>query len=238
MKRFALLLLLLVAVATAAHAQAPAAKKPSGTHYLVLIRHGMYDSDTTVTDDTQGNALNALGHEQAKLTGQRLKALPVKIRSLVASPYLRASETAADIGKVLGMTPVIDTLVHECTPRFESRPDYTRIETDEGMAACEANLQAAFAKYFVPTPEADTHDVIVCHGNVIRWLFCKAMQMDPLLWRRFTIGNGSLTVFAVAPDGVVRLAAYSDTGHIPVEKQSWTGRGPGWMPPPPPKAMR
>lgn len=238
MKRIAILLLALLATAAPAWAQGAGAKKPNGTHYVVLIRHGMYDYDSTVTDDTQGNGLNALGHEQAKLTGQRLKALPVKIRSLVASPYLRAAQTAEDIGKVLGMAPVVDTLIHECTPRFESRPDYTRLDSDEAMSACETNLQAAFARYFVPTPEADTHDVLVCHGNVIRWLFCKAMQMDPLLWRRFTIGNGSLTVFAVAPDGVVRLAAYSDTGHIPVEKQTWTGRGPGWMPPPPPKAMR
>lgn len=238
MKRIALLLLLLATVGTAAHAQAPTARKPSGTHYLVLIRHGMYDYDSTVTDDSKGNALNRLGHEQARLTGERLKRLPVRFRSLVASPYLRASETAADIGTALGIVPVIDTLVHECTPRFESRPEYTRIETDEGMAACEANLQAAYGKYFVPTPEADTHDVIVCHGNVIRWLLCKSLGMDPLLWRRFTLGNGSLTVFAVAPDGVVRLAAYSDTGHIPVEKQTWTGRGPGWLPPPPPRAMR
>jgi serine/threonine-protein phosphatase PGAM5 len=220
-----------VATTAPARAQTPAAKKPSGTHYVILIRHGMYDSDSTVTDDAKGNALNALGHEQARLTGQRLKGLPVKIHALVTSPYLRALETAEDIGAVIGMKPVVDTLLHECTPRFESRPDYTRLASDEEMAACETNLGAAFGRYFAPTPEADTHDVLVCHGNVIRWLVCKAMGIDPHNWRRFTIGNGSITALVVAPDGTLRMAAYSDTGHIPVEKQTWTGKGAGWMVP-------
>ncbi len=210
---------------------APAAKRPTGTHHLYLIRHGMYDNDSTVTDDSKGNRLNALGHEQATLVGRRIAGLPVHVRSFVASPYLRALETAQDMGREMNRTPVVDTLLHECTPRFESRPNYRRIASDEEMLACEANLEAAFTKYFVPTPEADTYDVLVAHGNVIRWLLCKSLGLDPLLWRRFTIGNCSITAFAVSPDGVIRLATYSDTGHIPVEKQSWTGKGAGWMVP-------
>lgn len=219
-----------IGVVAPTRAQAPA--KPNGVHYVYLIRHGMYDYDSTVTDDTKGNRLNALGHEQARLTGARFKSLPVKVNALVTSPYLRALETAQDMGTVMGMKPVVDTLIHECTPRFESRPEYGRIASDEEMLACEANLNAAFARYFAPTPTADTYDVLVCHGNVIRWLVSKAMGLDPLMWRRFLLGNGSITALAVAPDGTVRLAAYSDTGHLPVDKQTWTGKGAGWMAPP------
>jgi len=225
-----------VTLAASAAAQAPAAKKPSGSHYVYLIRHGMYDYDSTVTDDAKGNRLNALGHEQAALTGKRFAGLPIKVRSLMTSPYLRALETAEDMGREMKMTPVVDTLLHECTPRFESRPDYTRLASDEEMDACEANLAAAFAKYLVPTPETDTYDVLVCHGNVIRWLVCKSLGLDPQLWRRFTVGNGSITTLVVAPDGVIRMASYSDTGHIPVEKQTWTGRGAGWLVPAKPTA--
>lgn len=218
-----------IAAFAPAWAQAPAAKRPSGVHYVYLIRHGMYDYDSTVTDDALGNRLNALGHEQAKLVGQRFAGLPVKVNSLVASPYLRALETAEDMGREMKMKPVVDTLIHECTPSFESRPEYTRIASDEEMAACEANLAAAYAKYLAPTPDADTYDVLVAHGNVIRWLVCKSLGLDPQLWRRFTIGNCSVTALVVAPDGTVRMAAYSDTGHLPVEKQTWTGKGAGWM---------
>ena len=242
MNRMTRVLLALALVAAALGAVAPtwaqAPRKPSGVHYVYLIRHGMYDSDTTVTDDAKGNRLNALGHEQARLTGERLASLHLKLNSLVTSPYLRASETAADIGAVIGMKAVVDTLIHECTPRFETRPEYTRIASDEEMLACEANLGAAYAKYLAPTPDADTYDVLVCHGNVIRWLVCKAMAIDPLNWRRFTIGNGSITALVVAPDGTVRMAAYSDTGHIPLEKQTWTGKGAGWSAAAAAKAMR
>jgi len=226
-----------IGVVAPARAQAPA--KPNGVHYVYLIRHGAYDFDSTVTDDTKGNRLNALGHEQAKLTGARFKSLPVKVNGLVASPYLRALETAQDMGTVMGVKPVVDTLIHECTPRFESRPEYGRIASDEEMLACEANLGAAFAKYLAPTPAADTYDVLVCHGNVIRWLVCKSIGIDQLNWRRLQLGNGSITALAVAPDGTVRLAAYSDTGHLPVEKQTWTGKGAGWMvPAQPAKGMK
>jgi len=245
MNRFRLVIRLLMplalvaaSVVAVAPAWAQAAKRPSGIHYVYLIRHGAYDLDTTVTDDTKGNRLNALGHEQAALTGKRLAGMPVKLNSLVTSPYLRAAETAADIGAAIGMKPVVDTLIHECTPRFESRPEYTRIASDEEMLACEANLSAAFAKYLVATPAADTYDVLVCHGNVIRWLVSKSIGIDVLNWRRLQLGNGSITALAVGPDGTVRLAAYSDTGHLPVEKQTWTGKGAGWMAPAPVKGMK
>jgi hypothetical protein len=36
-------------------------------------------------------------------------------------------------------------------------------------------------------------------------------------------------MIAVRPDGSIRLAMFSDVGHIPVEKQSWSGRGGGWV---------
>jgi serine/threonine-protein phosphatase PGAM5 len=219
-----------------AHAQAP--HRPRGVHYLYLIRHGDYDYDSTVTDDAKGNGLNALGHEQARLVGQRLAGLHVPLHALVTSNYLRALQTADDMGPILGLKPVVDTLIHECTPHFETRPEYRPLNREAEALACEDNLNAAFAKYFVPTPEADTYDVLVCHGNVIRWLTCKVLGVDVLNWRRLTIGNCSVTAFAVQADGRITLAAYSDTGHIPAGKQTWTGRGAGWGPPPAPRTMK
>ena len=106
----------------------------------------------------------------------------------------------------------------------------TEIETPsaEGIAECEANLNAAWSKYFVPTPDADTHDLLVCHGNVTRWMVARALGMDLKSWTHFDIGNASLTIIAVRPDGSTRLVMYSDVGHIPVAEQTWTGRGAGW----------
>src|SRR3982751_1824550 len=105
-----MLLALVAQIATAAEAP-----RATGVHYVYLIRHGEYDRDSTA-DDVAGNGLNALGREQARLIGTRLAALPVHPASLVTSTFRRASETADVIGRILKMTPIRDSLIHECTP--------------------------------------------------------------------------------------------------------------------------
>lgn len=204
----------------------PAAPAPKGVHYLYLIRHGIYDRSDS-TSDVTGNGLNALGHEQATLTGRYLAALPVKWHAIVASNYLRARNTADDIAAALHMPVVEDTLIHECTPTAE-HPEYNTNHTPADIAQCVDNLEAAWTKYFVPTPAADTHDLLVCHGNVTRWLTLKALGADVRKWYSMDIANASLTVIAVRPDGTCRLVTYSSNLHLPVEKQTWAGKGAGW----------
>jgi len=80
--------------------------------------------------------------------------------------------------------------------------------------------------------------VLVCHGNVIRWFVAKTLAQDTNRWWGMEIGNGSLTVLAVRPDGSVRLAMFSDVGHLPLDVQTWTGRGAGWWAPPAPSSTR
>ena len=202
---------------------------PKGVRYLYLIRHGMYDRDTTDIDRS-ANGLNALGREQARLVGQRLASLGVPITSFVTSDFTRARETADEIGRVLGMVAVEDSLIHECTPTPD-RPEYSLYHTPEENARCDACVQAAWEKYARPSPEGNAHEVLVCHGNVIRWFVSKALGMDSTRWCTMEIANASLTVITVRDDGSTRLAVFSDVGHIPVEKQTWTGRGAGWHAP-------
>src|SRR6185436_12308503 len=110
-----------------------------------------------------------------------------------------ARETADDMGVAMKMTPVRDSLIAECTPTSE-RADVMKGEKPEDVAACDAQLAAAWAKYMTPTPEGDRHDVLVCHGNVIRWFVSHALGADPR-WLRMEIGNGSMTILSVRPDG-------------------------------------
>jgi serine/threonine-protein phosphatase PGAM5 len=222
------LLVAVVLAAAAAHA-AETPKAEPGIRYLYLIRHGMYDRVPDVNERV-GNGLNTLGHEQAVLVGKRLAALPVHMSALVTSDYTRARETAVDMGKELGMTPAQDSLLRECTPTT-TRADLVKENTPAEFAACEANLEAAWAKYVRPSPERDTHEVLVCHGNVIRWFVTRAIGADSKRWWSMDIGNASLTVIAVRPDGTTRLVVFSDVGHLPVASQTWTGRGAGWASP-------
>jgi serine/threonine-protein phosphatase PGAM5 len=198
----------------------------TGVHYVWLIRHGHYDRDSTVDDDVSGNGLDALGREQAKLVGARLARLPVKPASLVASTYRRARETAEIAGRAMGRAPVLDSLIRECTPHTP-RADILRRLAPGEAAACDSTLALAWAKYLAPTPDADRHDVLVCHGNVIRWMTSRAVADEARHWLGMDVANASITVLAVRPDGTVRLVCFSDVGHLPVAKQSWAGAGWG-----------
>jgi serine/threonine-protein phosphatase PGAM5 len=237
-KNALLLSLLLAACVSLSQAQAPTggypgaqpvdAMKGQGVHYLYLVRHGIYDRDTTATDDRTSNGLNALGHEQAKLVGARLAALPIKMTHLVSSEFLRAAQTADDIAPLIKLTPTRDGSLNECKPT-SSNARLMAGERPVDVAACDSVRVASWNRWFVPTPDSDTYDVLVCHGNVIRWTLMRAVGADTKNWLNSDCGNGSLTIVAVRPDGSLRLVMYSDVGHIPWEKQTWSGKGGGWV---------
>jgi serine/threonine-protein phosphatase PGAM5 len=220
----------IAASARAAEAPAPpppaVARPAGGVHYLYLIRHGAYDRDSTVDDDRTGNGLSALGREQTKLLAARLAALPVRFAHLVSSDFTRARETADVMAPVLRMTPERDSLIHECPPASERPPRDDRHR--EESAHCDSSLNRAWARYATPSPAADTHDLLVCHGNVIRWFVSRALGMDTRRWPVMDIANASLTIIAVRADGTTRLVMFSDVGHLPLADQTWTGRGAGW----------
>lgn len=227
-----MVLFVVFALAFTGGPDASAADPPAtgtGIHFLYLIRHGDYDY-VADADPVAANGLNALGRMQAERLGERLAALPLAPTGLIASPYRRARETAEIIAPMLGLTIVIDTLIHECTPTTE-RADIMAGEAPEQVAACDSNLAAAWRTYAVPTPDADRRDLLVCHGNVIRWMVARVLGEDTQNWLRMDIANASITVIAIRPDGSMKLAAFSDTGHLAPEEQTWTGRGAGWASP-------
>jgi serine/threonine-protein phosphatase PGAM5 len=204
----------------------------AGSRYVYLIRHGWYDGGDP-RDERIGKGLDSLGRAQATLTGERLAHLPVKIDMLVSSTFTRARETADIIGQALHMTAVRDSDVSECSaPSY--RPDYVHVDNKAEMDSCQASLERAWTRYFRPlSGREDRHDVIVAHGNVIRWLVTRSLGLPTTRWPDYDIGNCSITAIVVRADGTTRLAAFSDTGHLPAALQTWTGRGAGWSPPPP-----
>ena len=211
------------------------AKKPpkqtnhagAGIHYLYFVRHGEYAHDHEEEDERAHNGLVPLGHEQARLVGERLAALPVRFDRLVSSQLLRAKQTADDIGRILHMTPVRDSLLNECEPTSDDSRRMAE-ETPAELASCDSARTLAYRRYFVPTPERDTYDVLVCHAHVIRWTLMRALGADTRHWSDQDAANAALTIIAVRPDSSVRLVTYNDTGHIPVTKQTWSGRAGGW----------
>jgi serine/threonine-protein phosphatase PGAM5 len=48
----------------------------------------------------------------------------------------------------------------------------------------------------VPHPKHE-FEIIVCHANVIRYFFCRALQLPPEAWLRLCVFNCSLTYFTI-----------------------------------------
>ena len=106
-------------------------------------------------------------------------------------------------------------LIRECTPPTW-REDIMGEEDPEELKKCTDNLDAAFSKYFIPSPdEEDRNDIIVCHGNVIRYFVTKVLKVETMSWLQMTTGNCGLTVVRIKPDGSMKLVSFNDMGHIP-----------------------
>lgn len=204
-----------------AFAVLPTADQP--VRNLFLVRHGEYVHDAAC-DEEVGCGLDALGREQARLVAARLDGLPLTFTSLQSSPMTRARETAAVVaGHFPELAHRIEGDIRECTPPTRRQDVMADLEPGEAEA-CQAQLAAAAARLLVPaTAGADENDIVVCHGNVIRWLVCRALEVDPQAWLGMSIANCSVTVIQVKADGTCKLVSFADSGHIPWSQTTYPG---------------
>ncbi len=219
--RVFLILMLSLAAAAPAAAVLPDYEEPVRT--IFLIRHGEYDHDDE-SDPDVGRALVTIGRQQARLIAARLDAMPIEFTSLQASTMTRARQTAEIMAERFPeLELVLHTDIRECTPPTRRQDVMDRQEPGE-PAGCEDQLSAAFRRLFQPAAgQEDENDIVVCHGNVIRWFVCKALQVDPNAWLGMSIANCSLTVIQVRADGSTKLIAFADSGHIPYEMTTYPG---------------
>ncbi len=194
-----------------------------GVRTLYLIRHGQYDHDDNRDPDV-GKELVPLGIAQARLVANRLKLLPVKMTSLISSTMTRARQTAMIINKSFPELELQQTrLLRECTPPTW-REDVMAKNDPLEIKTCSDKLDSAFSKYFVPSPdEQDRNDIIVIHGNIIRYFVTKVLKVDTMSWLQMTTGNGGLTVVQINPDGSMKLISFNDMGHIPPNLRTVSG---------------
>ena len=196
---------------------AAAQSQPAFTHTVYLIRHGAYVADRNA-DPQLGPGLTALGIAQARLIAARLNGAGVKFDSMTSSPMQRARDTAAVMHETLATLPVAQSpLLRECMP-----PVFESVEAEAAeRAACAKQLDQAFAEFFTPTKNANRNDILVAHGNVIRYLVMKALKVDTRAWLGMSVPHASLTVIQVYADGSTKVLAVGDSGHIPSPLLSW-----------------
>lgn len=175
------------------------------SRFLYFVRHGHYEPD----ERQAGGRLTALGRRQARHAARRLAGLPVA--AMVTSDLGRATETAAIIAAALPGVRVRQTaLLREAMPTAYPGvrvPLATRAEHKE-------RLDAVVERLLRPS-RRDRVELVVCHGNLIRSVVCRAIGVRLTAWRELGTFHCGITQIVVKPDGRAVLAAYNDTGHLP-----------------------
>ena len=88
------------------------------------------------------------------------------------------------------------------------------------MSRTRKRIDTAFARYFQPTRGADRCEVLVCHGNITRYLLRVALGDPPSRWWRYWPLHCSLSIVVVPSDGPTRIVSINDVGHLPRRLQT------------------
>jgi len=219
----------------AAYEEKISANTSKANRILVLVRHGQYNLGGKTDEE---RFLTETGRQQADITGHRLALLYSKYLQkvdsngnevtdksnfqLVKSTMTRATETANIILKHLpeDIQQGSCDLIREGPPCPPDPPSSEWTPDPSEFYQEGARIEAAFRKYFhraEPSQEKTSVEVLVCHGNVIRYFVCRALQFDPRGWLRMAVHNGSITVLVIKPSGRVSLLELGGAGHFPPE---------------------
>ena len=191
------------------------------THFLYVVRHG----EAAPHD----GPLSPAGEQQARLTGERLKSVPLS--AIYHGPLPRAAQTASLIAACFPGVPVsASDLAGDYLP---SDPDpvglppsyasfvagFSTAERAEGprMAA------AAIDRFAHAGPEdGDDHELVVTHNFLIGWLVSQALAAPSWRWLGLNQMNCALTVIAYRTGLPPSLISFNDAGHLTPELR-WTG---------------
>jgi broad specificity phosphatase PhoE len=188
-----------------------------GTRVLYLVRHGQF---FTEEGSAKYGSLTPLGRRQAKRLGKRLASIEFAV--LHHSDMPRARETAEIIASELGSELPIRSsrLLREGIPTAPVPwiPNHTRADARK----VRARMDAAFARHFKRPRSGERHELLVAHGNLIRYFVRRALG-DPIAkWLRMNITQCGLTVIVVGPRrGRVVLMSFNDVGHLPPKMRTF-----------------
>ncbi len=173
-----------------------------GSRTLILLRHGQYEPDS--------GSLTPIGRKQAQHAAKYLKGFDFD--AVWASTLIRARETAeivtGHIGGSMRTTRVLKEGLYTkidgyLVPASERREDRARAD-------------AAYVKFF-RTSRVDRTELLVCHGNLIRYLVCRALKAPISKWMRMNTHHCGLTRIVIRDTGAVRVVSYNETAHLPAK---------------------
>ena len=207
--------------------------------HIYVVRHGQRMPGNA--KDRLGLGITEIGRIQAEFTGDRFKKAP--INTIHYSTLRRASETAKIIAQSIPNVRMQGSkLLWECIPFLPAdfitwyKANKGRISSDSittplqmapwvGLWSPETpweiiesgftQAQHAWENFFRPSRE-ERHELLVCHGNILRYFMVRALKAPLESWIHTDINNCGISEFSVHPNGEVFLVSHNDTGHMPV----------------------
>lgn len=213
--------------------------------HIYLVRHAQ--REPVAGPDTYGPGLTLLGWKQAHLTARRLASLTIDV--IYTSSLRRTMETARIIALEFDSIPIRPSaLLWECIPAIpdyaiewhrthpNADPDKVKVPVQMkpwvGLWGEEVTLKeieegfeqakAAWEKYFVPVAPRgkDRNEIIVCHGNIMRYFVMRALMVPPEGWQNTDIYNCGISEIVIHSDGRIMLMSHNDNGHLPDEMKT------------------
>jgi broad specificity phosphatase PhoE len=200
------------------------------TTTVLLVRHGQTESNVNgyfmgwLNED-----INEVGYTQARRLSSRLASLP--IASVYTSPLKRTYNTAAIIAEPHHLElSVSDDLIEIKQGDWEglhvdeisqgwpelwrqSRTDPSDVTMPNGESFQQVTERAASAFGTIVASNPGKQVVIVAHEVVVKVIISHVLGASNSIYRRFEIGNASLSTIRVL-DGKPRLIALNDTSHL------------------------
>jgi serine/threonine-protein phosphatase PGAM5 len=172
---------------------------------VYLVRHGQYEL-------ALGNAgsLTELGRRQAVETGAWLKATGTTFDSIHVSSILRAQQTAELICAQLGAPFKSSDLL------CEGFPTALEIEQRKTARADRKRFDAAYPVFFA-TPLRSSTELLICHGNIIRYFVCRALQIPVTRWIQMGTNHAGITRIVIKGSGLSGVASFNETSHFTSE---------------------
>ena len=196
-----------------------------------LIRHG--ETDWNKGGRYQGCTnidLNEAGREQARLLGRRFEYLPLD--HVYVSPLNRAVETAEQVAKAHGLTPIVDEHFKEINfgeweghTIQELSEKYGRAYTDffkdpfDHPVPGEGSFQNAMKRAIegfeaLEKKHKGENIAIVSHGGLLRVMLVGLLGMGDEFYRKTWMTNTSVTMLDVMEDGRRLLMTLNDKAHL------------------------
>ena len=126
-------------------------------------------------ESSEEGLLTALGRRQALCIAKRLSEFPIDV--IYHSDFERAVETAKIIAKYLPRRPLYSKrCLREGIPSLPKVLLKGNESTKEERSKARARMESAIKTFFAPNRrKADRHELLVTHGNLIRYLVRRAV---------------------------------------------------------------